>query len=1100
MSVINTNVKSLVAQDALSINGRKLSTAMERLSTGSRINSAADDAAGLGIATRMTTQARGLQAAIRNANDVISVVQTAEGAMSEVGDILQRMRELSVQSASDQNSSTDRSYLQAEVSQLSAEIDRIASTTQFNSMNLLDGSYANKSFQIGANQGQTLGLSVGSMKASALGVASSAISSSISSPTTGVTGAAAQGTGAVQTVVNLKFEDSDTYTFTIADDVSGLAAAGVTAQALDLTSEVSKQAFVDELNTNLKEAAVNTKIIGAATLSAGAGTVDLTDTAEYDKVKLSVSVGGASPVAVDLRSRLLSSASNTALVTAAEIATALNAELQAQFDDSVTLTQAAGVFTLTDAQGRALKISQGAGDGTLFGTDSTNAGALTVDENIQSNLSAAWDGNNLKVTNSAGGKTTVAGYATAGTSRVIFDTVNDSQSGQNFDPISLVAAAATTDDVVVAGRVESSELAMTFSDRFGDGTNSKASFIITNGAGDVYATITDLDVHQSKTDASVVAAIQSALATGIAALDDSDTSIDVSDFVVAYSNGALTITNSEGRSLAIEDYSSAYTTATVAPLNELGASKTLSSQIHMFSEVRLGVNTTSLTQTLSANTTNKYDIYIDGQKSTLGIDLSSSFAGSLTGATLATAVQTKITALTDVFAATASGGASTALAKMGGIKVVWDDTSGELVVRDNLGRNVRIAAHSGNTFLGTGDIFLQDDVSGVANQGGSVLADSAVAKGSVLQAASATLALNQTKGDFTFSLNGVFLDSGTNTPGVGVAGTVTWDSSQPFAGSTMQTKLDAMVLKLNSAHPTNVYSYSVSGNSVSFQNSDGGPLEFGGFKSGTGYNGLSGTVTAAAGLTGGGVIGYDETLVTANATGTSAVATTATLKLQGDDLVGFTVSNGTTNYTVAPAAVDISNSTSAAAFATSINEALAGSSISATMDTDGTVYFNDNTGGQIALTAFNASSGRTAAWTPGAGQGDALTVSSGFVGSSVAASSSVVNVGGGSSSVAQISLTTVAGASRALSVIDSALEYVNAERSKLGAVENRLEHTINNLTNIVTNTQASRSRIMDTDYAAETTELARSQIIQQAATAMLAQANQQPQSVLSLLQ
>ena len=1100
MSVINTNVKSLVAQDALSINGRKLSTAMERLSTGSRINSAADDAAGLGIATRMTTQARGLQAAIRNANDVISVVQTAEGAMSEVGDILQRMRELSVQSASDQNSSTDRSYLQAEVSQLSAEIDRIASTTQFNSMNLLDGSYANKSFQIGANQGQTLGLSVGSMKASALGVASSAISSSISSPTTGVTGAAAQGTGAVQTVVNLKFEDSDTYTFTIADDVSGLAAAGVTAQALDLTSEVSKQAFVDELNTNLKEAAVNTKIIGAATLSAGAGTVDLTDTAEYDKVKLSVSVGGASPVAVDLRSRLLSSASNTALVTAAEIATALNAELQAQFDDSVTLTQAAGVFTLTDAQGRALKISQGAGDGTLFGTDSTNAGALTVDENIQSNLSAAWDGNNLKVTNSAGGKTTVAGYATAGTSRVIFDTVNDSQSGQNFDPISLVAAAATTDDVVVAGRVESSELAMTFSDRFGDGTNSKASFIITNGAGDVYATITDLDVHQSKTDASVVAAIQSALATGIAALDDSDTSIDVSDFVVAYSNGALTITNSEGRSLAIEDYSSAYTTATVAPLNELGASKTLSSQNHMFSEVRLGVNTTSLTQTLSANTTNKYDIYIDGQKSTLGIDLSSSFAGSLTGATLATAVQTKITALTDVFAATASGGASTALAKMGGIKVVWDDTSGELVVRDNLGRNVRIAAHSGNTFLGTGDIFLQDDVSGVANQGGSVLADSAVAKGSVLQAASATLALNQTKGDFTFSLNGVFLDSGTNTPGVGVAGTVTWDSSQPFAGSTMQTKLDAMVLKLNSAHPTNVYSYSVSGNSVSFQNSDGGPLEFGGFKSGTGYNGLSGTVTAAAGLTGGGVIGYDELITTAYATGTSAVATTATLKLQGDDLVGFTVSNGTTNYTVAPAAVDISNSTSAAAFATSINEALAGSSISATMDTDGTVYFNDNTGGKIVLTAFNASSGRTAAWTPGAGQGDALTVSSGFVGSSVAASSSVVNVGGGSSSVAQISLTTVAGASRALSVIDSALEYVNAERSKLGAVENRLEHTINNLTNIVTNTQASRSRIMDTDYAAETTELARSQIIQQAATAMLAQANQQPQSVLSLLQ
>ncbi|WP_445780441.1 flagellin N-terminal helical domain-containing protein, partial [Shewanella sp.] len=103
MSVINTNVKSLIAQDALATNNRKLSTAMERLSTGSRINSAADDAAGLGIATRMTTQVRGLQSAIRNANDTISVVQTAEGAMTEVGDILQRMRELAVQAASDQN-------------------------------------------------------------------------------------------------------------------------------------------------------------------------------------------------------------------------------------------------------------------------------------------------------------------------------------------------------------------------------------------------------------------------------------------------------------------------------------------------------------------------------------------------------------------------------------------------------------------------------------------------------------------------------------------------------------------------------------------------------------------------------------------------------------------------------------------------------------------------------------------------------------------------------------------------------------------------------------------------------------------------------------
>jgi flagellin len=109
------------------------------------------------------------------------------------------------------------------------------------------------------------------------------------------------------------------------------------------------------------------------------------------------------------------------------------------------------------------------------------------------------------------------------------------------------------------------------------------------------------------------------------------------------------------------------------------------------------------------------------------------------------------------------------------------------------------------------------------------------------------------------------------------------------------------------------------------------------------------------------------------------------------------------------------------------------------------------------------------------------------------------SVGGGTTSVKQISVLTQAGSNKALAVIDSALTYVNSERAKLGAIENRLTHTVDNLTNIVTNTAASKSRIMDTDYAAETTELARAQIIQQAATAMLAQANQQPQSVLALL-
>ena len=122
MTVINTNIKSLIAQDTLT-NTQRLGTAMERLSTGKRINSASDDATGLAIATRLDAQTRGLQSAIKNANDSISTVETAEGAMQEVTSILQRMRELAIQSASDTNSDADREFLQNEIDQLSTELD-----------------------------------------------------------------------------------------------------------------------------------------------------------------------------------------------------------------------------------------------------------------------------------------------------------------------------------------------------------------------------------------------------------------------------------------------------------------------------------------------------------------------------------------------------------------------------------------------------------------------------------------------------------------------------------------------------------------------------------------------------------------------------------------------------------------------------------------------------------------------------------------------------------------------------------------------------------------------------------------------------------------
>ena len=155
-AIINTNVNSLTAQNNLTKNQASLATSMQRLSSGLRINSAKDDAAGLAIADRFTAQIRGMTQAARNANDGISLAQTAEGALGAAGDVLQRIRELAVQSANATNSASDRSAMNAEVNQLTAELDRIAKSTSFNGTNLLDGSFTSATFQVGANANQTI--------------------------------------------------------------------------------------------------------------------------------------------------------------------------------------------------------------------------------------------------------------------------------------------------------------------------------------------------------------------------------------------------------------------------------------------------------------------------------------------------------------------------------------------------------------------------------------------------------------------------------------------------------------------------------------------------------------------------------------------------------------------------------------------------------------------------------------------------------------------------------------------------------------------------------------------------------------------------------
>jgi flagellin len=234
MSVINTNMKSLVAANAMTVNNRSLSTAMEQLSTGKRINSSKDDAAGLAIANRMTSQIRGLDQAVRNANDGISLLQTAEGAMVEVTNMMQRMRELAVQSSNDTNSPGERKYLQMEFAALSEEITRVRDTTQFNGMSLLNGD-GKFTFQIGANASQTVSVNIADIAATASG--GTTITPTLTEP---------DGTNGMTAAVDFAGEN-DTAAYVTGDKI--FLTIGDTKLSYTITDEDVAD-FANEANTN----------------------------------------------------------------------------------------------------------------------------------------------------------------------------------------------------------------------------------------------------------------------------------------------------------------------------------------------------------------------------------------------------------------------------------------------------------------------------------------------------------------------------------------------------------------------------------------------------------------------------------------------------------------------------------------------------------------------------------------------------------------------------------------------------------------------------------------------------------------------------------
>jgi flagellin len=353
--VINTNISSLGAQRQLSGSGMTLDRATERLSSGLRVNSAKDDAAGLAIATRMTSQVRGLDQAVRNANDGVSLIQTAEGALQESTNILQRMRELAVQSSNGIYSDSDRKTLDAENKQLIAELDRIAKTTSFNGKNLLDGSLGTVDLQVGASSGQTISFEINAMDSKNLGLGST--SADLTGGRADTAGTADVGQGNIvingiglKAITNLgSATAADTQLSEVLADINDNV-EGITASGFNI---VEAQAAGDGL---IGATGGNSITITLGSVDGGQSVAyEITNTTSMQNMvdQINEKAGGALTASLNTNGRLVLSNTTGGTITVAENGTAAGAT-------GITAAAYTGSVALKSDNGEAITVTTGA--------------------------------------------------------------------------------------------------------------------------------------------------------------------------------------------------------------------------------------------------------------------------------------------------------------------------------------------------------------------------------------------------------------------------------------------------------------------------------------------------------------------------------------------------------------------------------------------------------------------------------------------------------------------------------------------------------------------------------------------------------------------
>jgi flagellin len=1285
MSVINTNIKSLIAQDSLRANNNKLATAMERLSTGSKVNSAKDDAAGLAIGTRMTSQVRGLNMAIKNANDGINLAQTAEGAMTEVTDMLQRMRELSVQAGNSTNADTDRAAMNDEVNQLKSEINRIASTTQFNGMNIMDGSFQGKKLQIGNNANQTMELGVKSVSTSSMGETAAGLAA-------GATRAAVKVSGIANSAAAYS---GVSFNATVNGQTTTVALP--TAAAVNPT--VQKSFVAVDATTNVKATQLGAFAERSVDISAGAN------------IKIAVNDGDTGTFNLDVKKAAADLGFNTKAITGDKMVAALQKAIDDSTyftgDNKVTVSLNANDNIQFSVAGGAKKIAVTAGatndllttlDGAAAGTTQVSVGGLPLQ--LVSTTTDATEVFGMQEFDVAAGNKTLTLTVGAGTAGSVdlavkkYDNMSDvaSEIQSKLDTSGLFSGANHV--TVAAVKNSSEEWGLTFTSDSGKSVKVDGTFMTTAGAAGVNSgkkvsptgaavTVTpveqfgdfqdlkinlndvkglagatvsmtqfklnvngggdvSLDMSQAITDLGYtsdkgalsqdqfVAVMQKTINDSGFFAGDNAVSVGVNDkglveLTIAGGAGTATI-KEQGSADGLISTLTGGNKGTVGGAQEVvlsGGKLTLGQAFNDALATADKAPTGSIKLTVDPTSSNGADVVSLVLKDTQGNSLTltaaaltahaagaGSAAATELSANLNTVLGTSTDALASMYSITTSGsditikrkdgvdfsvqlGSATTLATPDSLKITTDRTNSTALIKGGVAVSSAQQVQSfgfGATTVGGGKGGAVDiqriamsaapvattntlifdgytktanaaDVAGTVND----YLSSYVSEYNQRSESKYVAAMDQAGNSITFTAKQV--GAGVAAPAATAGGTasvvVAGAAATYNVENTLSIKLGnsnavdikvadtdfeyktlgALVDKVQSAIDSNVnfqganrvvvgtrYDEMTKKTGLTFTQISGQEMQVGG-------NLVSGELkeatpkTIVSNVSGGVDLSSNNTVSVSIANADTGTTVTKDIVLASSSKnvsladyasllqSGVNAAFGNEGYSVTAASANGEfslglNQTGAKTITVSgasVNAAL-GSTVSATGNganslssmTDVVSEMNKDLAAIGAEAHYDAASNSMSFSVKGGDAGSTSTISLSGAGlSSVQFAGNLSATGAAGNATAaklsDIDVLTTDHATSALASIDNSIQYISDQRANLGAIQNRLEHTVSNLTNIVTNTEASRSAIMDADYSKETTNLAKSQILTQAATAMLAQANQSSQGVLSLL-